>query len=184
MPASMGGLDHKAMAIHCTPPYNPSTHRRPLQQLGVEALWLNSSIPMATCSLAPPGLPSTCMSPCEDHRCPERSGPAEAHPGGRAPLNGAFRSTRGVPDACTPEEFAATAGALGVRTRDTVVCYDGTGGARTWWVFARSGTRTRASSTAVSASGQRAGILPPLRQRSHPGGLISWARCRITWRAV
>ena len=30
--------------------------------------------------------------------------------------NGAFRSTRGVPDACTPEEFAATAGALGVRT--------------------------------------------------------------------
>ena len=31
--------------------------------------------------------------------------------------NGAFRSTRGVPDACTPEEFAATAGALGVRCR-------------------------------------------------------------------
>ena len=36
--------------------------------------------------------------------------------------NGAFRSTRGVPDACTPEEFAATAGAMGVRTADTVVC--------------------------------------------------------------
>ena len=53
--------------------------------------------------------------------------------------NGAFRSTRGVPDACTPEEFAATAGALGVRASDTVVCYDGTGGARTWWVFARFG---------------------------------------------
>ena len=53
--------------------------------------------------------------------------------------NGAFRSTRGVPDACTPEEFAVTAGALGVRATDTVVCYDGTGGARTWWVFARFG---------------------------------------------
>jgi thiosulfate/3-mercaptopyruvate sulfurtransferase len=46
--------------------------------------------------------------------------------------NGAFRSTRGVPDACTPEEFAVTAGALGVCATDTVVCYDGTGGARTW----------------------------------------------------
>ena len=55
--------------------------------------------------------------------------------------NGAFRSTRGVPDACTPQEFAATAGALGVRASDTVVCYDGTGGARTWWVFARFGHR-------------------------------------------
>ena len=55
--------------------------------------------------------------------------------------NGAFRSTRGVPDACTPEEFAATAGALGVRATDTVVCYAGTGGARTWWVFARFGHR-------------------------------------------
>src|SRR4030095_4093404 len=53
--------------------------------------------------------------------------------------NGAFRSTRGVPDACTPEEFAVTAGALGVRATDTVVCYDGTGGGRTWWVFARFG---------------------------------------------
>ena len=53
--------------------------------------------------------------------------------------NGAFRSTRGVPDACTPEEFAATAGRLGVHSTDTVVCYDGTGGARTWWVFARFG---------------------------------------------
>ncbi len=55
--------------------------------------------------------------------------------------NGAFRSTRGVPDACTPEEFAATAGRLGVHSTDTVVCYDGTGGARTWWVFARFGHR-------------------------------------------
>lgn len=54
---------------------------------------------------------------------------------------GAFRATSGVPDACTPAEFAATAGALGVRTPDTVVCYDGTGGARTWWVFARFGHR-------------------------------------------
>jgi thiosulfate/3-mercaptopyruvate sulfurtransferase len=54
---------------------------------------------------------------------------------------GAFRSTSGVPDACTPEEFAATAGALGVHATDTVVCYDGTGGARTWWVFARFGHR-------------------------------------------
>jgi 3-mercaptopyruvate sulfurtransferase SseA len=45
--------------------------------------------------------------------------------------NGAFRSTRGVPDACTSEEFAAIAGALGVHATDTVVCYDGTGGART-----------------------------------------------------
>src|SRR5262245_17114060 len=53
--------------------------------------------------------------------------------------NGAFRSTRGVPDACTPEEFAATAGALGVRATDTVVCYDGTGAARTWWLFGRLG---------------------------------------------
>ena len=55
--------------------------------------------------------------------------------------NGAFRSTSGVPDACTAEEFAATAGALGVQATDTIVCYDGTGGARTWWVFARFGHR-------------------------------------------
>ena len=45
--------------------------------------------------------------------------------------NSAFRSTHGIPDTCTPEEFAVTAGALGVRATDTVVCYDGTGGART-----------------------------------------------------
>lgn len=65
---------------------------------------------------------------------------AEGHiPGAVLLPNGAFRSTHGVPDACTPEEFAATAGALGVQTTDTVVCYDGTGGARTWWVFARFG---------------------------------------------
>ena len=31
--------------------------------------------------------------------------------------NGAFRSTRGVLDACKPEEFAVTAGAMGVGTR-------------------------------------------------------------------
>src|SRR4029453_4887420 len=55
--------------------------------------------------------------------------------------NGAFRSTRGVPDACTPGELPATAGARGGRAQDTVVCYDGTGGARTWWVFARFGHR-------------------------------------------
>jgi thiosulfate/3-mercaptopyruvate sulfurtransferase len=52
---------------------------------------------------------------------------------------GAFRSTSGVPDACTPEAFATTAGALGIQATNTVVCYDGTGGARTWWVFARFG---------------------------------------------
>jgi len=40
--------------------------------------------------------------------------------------NGAFRSTHGVPDAGTPEEFTATAGLLGVHANDTVVCYDGT----------------------------------------------------------
>src|SRR5947209_19907362 len=42
--------------------------------------------------------------------------------------NGAFRSTRGVPDACTPEEFAATAGGPGARPTDTLVCYAGRGG--------------------------------------------------------
>src|SRR5712691_10034257 len=61
----------------------------------------------------------------------------EGHgPGALLLPNGAFRSTSGVPDACTPEEFAATAGMLGVHATDTVVCYDGTGGARTWWAFA------------------------------------------------
>ena len=66
----------------------------------------------------------------------------EGHvPGALLLPNGAFRSTSGVPDACTPEEFAATAGTLGVHATDTVVCYDGTGGARTWWVFARFGHR-------------------------------------------
>lgn len=67
---------------------------------------------------------------------------SEGHvPGALLLPNGAFRSTSGVPDACTPEEFAATAGTLGVHATDTVVCYDGTGGARTWWVFARFGHR-------------------------------------------
>jgi thiosulfate/3-mercaptopyruvate sulfurtransferase len=51
----------------------------------------------------------------------------------------AFRSTSGVPDTCTAEEFAATAGALGVRPTDTVVCYDGVTGARAWWAFTRFG---------------------------------------------
>ena len=64
----------------------------------------------------------------------------EGHVPGAALLPaGAFRSTDGVPDACTPEEFAAMASALGVQATDTVVCYDGTGGARAWWVFARFG---------------------------------------------
>lgn len=44
--------------------------------------------------------------------------------------NGAFRSTGGVPNVCIPDEFAAMAGALGVRATDTVICYDGTGGDR------------------------------------------------------
>src|SRR3989442_3888509 len=56
---------------------------------------------------------------------------AEGHiPGAVLLPNGAFRSTSGIPDACTPEEFAATAGLLGVHATDTVVCYDGTGGGR------------------------------------------------------
>jgi thiosulfate/3-mercaptopyruvate sulfurtransferase len=64
---------------------------------------------------------------------------ADHIPGAVLLPNGAFRSMGGVPDACTPEEFATTAGALGVQATDTVLCYDGTGGARTWWVFARFG---------------------------------------------
>ena len=55
----------------------------------------------------------------------------------------AFRSTSGVPDICSPEEFAATAGALGISADDRVVCYDAAGpaGARAWWAFARFGHR-------------------------------------------
>ena len=67
--------------------------------------------------------------------------------------NGAFRSTHGVPDACTPEEFAATASALGIQATDTVVCYDGTGGARTGGYSRASATGTCAFSTVVSAMG-------------------------------
>ena len=66
--------------------------------------------------------------------------------------NGAFRSTHGVPDACTPEEFAVTAGALGhapggcSRGSDTGMC---------------------ASSIAASASGPQASIPRPPRRYSH-----------------
>lgn len=65
---------------------------------------------------------------------------AEGHISGALPLpNGAFRATGGVPDTCSAEEFAALAGALGIRPTDTVVAYEGTGGGRAWWVFARFG---------------------------------------------
>ena len=62
-------------------------------------------------------------------------------PGALLLPNGVFRATGGVPDTCSAEEFAATAGALGVRPEDTVACVDSAGpaGARAWWAFARFG---------------------------------------------
>ena len=53
----------------------------------------------------------------------------------------AFRSTYDIPDLCTADEFAATAGALGISPDDTVICYDAAGpmAARAWWAFARYG---------------------------------------------
>ncbi len=60
-------------------------------------------------------------------------------PGARLLPNGAFRATSGVPDTCTAEEFASQAGTLGIVAGDTVVCYDGVTGARTWWAFSRFG---------------------------------------------
>ena len=69
---------------------------------------------------------------------------AEGHiPGALLLPVGAFRSTSGVPDVCIAEEFAATAGALGISPNDRVVCYDAAGpaGARAWWAFARFGHR-------------------------------------------
>ena len=69
---------------------------------------------------------------------------AEAHiPGALLLPAGAFRSTGDVPGICTPEEFAATAGALGIAANDVVVCYDATGPAagRAWWAFTHFGHR-------------------------------------------
>ncbi len=64
----------------------------------------------------------------------------EGHvPGALLLPNGAFRATSGVPDTCSAEEFAEQTGALGISAGDTVVCYDGTGGARAWWAFSRFG---------------------------------------------
>jgi len=48
----------------------------------------------------------------------------------------AFKAA-GSGETCSPEEFAAIAGGLGVRPSDTVVCYDASGptAARAWWAF-------------------------------------------------
>ncbi len=69
---------------------------------------------------------------------------AEGHvPGALLLPPGAFRATSGVADVCSSEEFAETAGALGISADDLVVCYDAAGpaGARAWWAFARFGHR-------------------------------------------
>ncbi len=44
-------------------------------------------------------------------------------------------------ETCSPDEFAAAAGAMGIRSTDTVVCYDSNGptAARAWWAFTRFG---------------------------------------------
>ena len=120
----------KAVATSHAPPYNPPTYR--------SAAWLAQH-------LHDPKIIDARSA--KDY--------AEGHiPGAVLLPNDTFRSTRGVPDACTPEEFAATAGMLGVHSTDTVVCYDGTGGARTWWVFARFGHRD------VRSAGEYAGADP------------------------
>lgn len=65
----------------------------------------------------------------------------EGHiPGARLLPILAFRGPLGT-DVCSGEDFAATAGALGIRAGDTVVCYDATGpqGGRAWWAFAHFG---------------------------------------------
>lgn len=70
---------------------------------------------------------------------PQRDYEAGHVPGALLLPAGAFRASGGVPDTCSPQEFAATAGALGIGPDDTVVCYDGVTGARAWWAFARFG---------------------------------------------
>ncbi|MCZ6546440.1 MAG: rhodanese-like domain-containing protein [Chloroflexi bacterium] len=67
---------------------------------------------------------------------------AEGHiPGAVVLPERAFRSTGDIPDTCTAEEFAATAGTLGIAQDNTVICYDAAGpmAARAWWAFARYG---------------------------------------------
>jgi thiosulfate/3-mercaptopyruvate sulfurtransferase len=69
---------------------------------------------------------------------------AEGHiPGAVVLPERAFRSVGDVPDLSTADEFAATAGALGISPEDTVICYDARGpmAARAWWAFARYGHR-------------------------------------------
>ena len=52
----------------------------------------------------------------------------------------AFKAA-GSSETCSPDEFAAAAGAMGIRVADTVVCYDANGptAARAWWAFTRFG---------------------------------------------
>ena len=52
----------------------------------------------------------------------------------------AFKAA-GSLETCSAEEFAHAAGALGIRSSDTVVCYDSSGptAARAWWAFTRFG---------------------------------------------
>jgi thiosulfate/3-mercaptopyruvate sulfurtransferase len=62
---------------------------------------------------------------------------AAGHIPGAALLPSPAFKAAGSGETCSPEEFAATAGSLGVRSSDTVVCYDANGptAARVWWAF-------------------------------------------------
>lgn len=61
-------------------------------------------------------------------------------PGAIALPSPAFKAA-GSNETCSPDEFAAAAGAMGIRSTDTVVCYDSNGptAARAWWAFTRFG---------------------------------------------
>lgn len=54
--------------------------------------------------------------------------------------SGPFKAV-GSSETCSPEEFAAAAGAMGIRATDIVVCYDSNGptAGRAWWAFTRFG---------------------------------------------
>ncbi len=66
---------------------------------------------------------------------------ATGHIPGAISLPGPNFKAQGSLETCSEEEFAATAGMLGISATDTVICCDATGptAARLWWAFTRFG---------------------------------------------
>jgi thiosulfate/3-mercaptopyruvate sulfurtransferase len=69
---------------------------------------------------------------------------AQGHIPGALLLPSPVFKAEGSPETCSVDEFAATAGALGIRPTDTVIAYDAGGpqAARAWWAFTRFGHPT------------------------------------------